>query len=797
MSTLRLADGHVDLAQRLVRRGGVETVLTAQNAALLGLLVDAGGRAVARDTLAVHALGHRPGSGSRAVDHAIRRLRVKIEVEPANPSHIEGIRGVGYRFVAATRPDSGLVGRDAVLAQLEPLRGWVTLLGPGGVGKTSIARALAAGSDGLVVELAAARTADQVALEVARALGVPGQTPDLVGQVALALADLPAPVVVLDDVEHVAAQIGALVARWSRPDRLLLVTSRERVGHRDERVVEIAPLADPDAMTLFQSRVPPGVTVPPDQAAPLVATLDGLPLALELAAAWMDLVDPDQLAGRVHARLRTLSARRRDRPDRHGSLESVLDGSWELLTRGERTALGRLAQLTGSFDLAAAEAAIEADPVVLPALVHLGRLRDKSLLALEPGPRYRVLGLVRAYAARAHGPDPDAVRRIAAHYTGWVQANRGDLDAMGVELVGIRGAQRACVDVDPVQAGTLVRALHGYDWGHALPAEALERARSVGRALPPDAHDLAARMVWCEAQWLSRADGIDAAREALSRARALAKLADDANLTAGIELQSGIYATFQGDHAVAEPLLRSALATFDAAGRTNQHATAAMLLGQVLRETGRAQAGHTLLLRAVDLALQGGEPTRICDALRFLAEHEISLGQLEQADSRYVDALTREAPGSFGHLLTVQCHTELQLLRGQLDDAERTLVQAQQGDRLDSVAAANASELAGLLAWLRGDPSSAMAHLERAQHAYQHVGRHQEVAGCLAARCGLLARTDVDAARALWESQPDWIAQLEPDIRAAWRHHWDPHAPPPQGGCLRAQLAVRLLDAHD
>ena len=352
MATVRLVDGELDVVERWVRRGASRTVLTEQDAGLLAYLLARPGRAVPREELATEVLGHRARETSRAVDHAIRRLRVKVEVDPAHPHHIESVRGVGYRFRPLRDREAPLVGRSGDLEALMAHVGapLLTLLGPGGVGKTSLARALVAEAGGRVLELAGARSVDDVLTEVAGALGVSPQAEGLEGRLGEALAALPDRVVVLDDVDHVAHLLGDLVAGWAAglsPGRTLALTSRVRLGHRQERVVTVSPLGADGAWELFQRRLPPDRELGREEAAPLLAKLDGLPLAIELAASWMDLVSPRQLADRVS----TLAARGADPSGRHGSLRAVLDGSWGLLTAPERAALGRAAVFAGPFDL--------------------------------------------------------------------------------------------------------------------------------------------------------------------------------------------------------------------------------------------------------------------------------------------------------------------------------------------------------------------------------------------------------------------------------------------------------------
>ncbi|NUW35361.1 AfsR/SARP family transcriptional regulator [Nonomuraea sp. SMC257] len=320
---------------------------------------------------------------------------------------------------------SDLVGRDGELAAVRDLLAasrLVTLTGPGGVGKTRLALEAARARtgpgefpDGMwLVELAG--TGD-VAEAVAAVLGVrdDGAGP-LPPRLARALAGKRA-LIVLDNCEHVVADAAGLVARLLKaaPGLRVLATSQEPLGVTGERLLPVAPLPEPEAVRLFAARA--GVE-PDDAVATICRRLDGIPLALELAATRVRALGVRGVAERLDDRFRLLSAGMRDAPARQRTLRAAIDWSWELLTEPERVVLRRLSVHADGCTLEAAEE-VCAEPGV-DVLDAVARLVDRSLVVVTPGPRYRLLESVSAYCAErlAEAGELDVVReRHARHYT--------------------------------------------------------------------------------------------------------------------------------------------------------------------------------------------------------------------------------------------------------------------------------------------------------------------------------------------------------------------------------------------
>jgi predicted ATPase len=316
----------------------------------------------------------------------------------------------------------------------------VTLVGPGGVGKTRLARRFAQIEDSparpvVFCEVAEARTLSDVSAALAQALGASLADGDdaaiAVKQLGRAIAARGRTLIVFDDFEHVVACAPASVGLWLdlAPEADFLVTSREALRIDGEVRLACEPLPVDEAVELFEERaraVRAGAIDSAEREAVtvLVERLDRLPLAIELAATRASVLGPSELSARLADRFALLQSSRRDADARHGTLRTVIETSWSLLEPAEQQALAELAVFRGGFSLDAAAAVISADaPPRALALVEA--LYDKSLLRIVAATdrvrslRYALYESVRDYATEqlaASGRSVDVELCHAEHY---------------------------------------------------------------------------------------------------------------------------------------------------------------------------------------------------------------------------------------------------------------------------------------------------------------------------------------------------------------------------------------------
>jgi predicted ATPase len=406
---------------------------------------------------------------------------------------------------------SSFVGRRHELAELNALLGHgrlLTLTGTGGAGKTRLALELARSVEGsfadgaAFVELAPVAVPSRVVGAVAAAFDLqplPGQALEEALAGLVATREL---LLVLDNCEHVLEASATLAGALLRaaPRLTLLVTSREPLRLPGEMVFRVPSLGIPDpeqltaaaqlegyeSVTLFVERaaaVAPGFTLDDGNAADVARIcfrLDGLPLALELAAGRVGALSPAAIAARLDDRFRLLRAGASHAPTRQQTLEATLRWSHDLLEPDERVLFRRLGVFAGGFELGAAEAVCTGDLLGLPEVADvLARLVEKSLVSVEdrgPDRRYRLLETVRLYAREQLGEAGEA-RALAAAHAYWALALAeavGDTPVLDREAANMRAALDTFSSLDPQAALRLCTALMSF-WVRRIDLEEAQR----------------------------------------------------------------------------------------------------------------------------------------------------------------------------------------------------------------------------------------------------------------------------------------------------------------------------------
>ncbi|MFD9909014.1 ATP-binding protein [Streptomyces sp. NPDC059063] len=478
----------------------------------------------ARRTLA-EGLGADPGPELRAL-HAELLASPGPDAHPREPDRPDAVRHPHRERKGNLRPRlTSFVGREPELAAIRSTMRrarLVTLTGPGGSGKTRLAEEAAAGHPSAwLAELAPLDRPEAVPGAVVSALGLREtvlMTSELTAPqedpVAL-LVEYCAPrslLLILDNCEHVIGAAADLAETLLThcPGLTIVATSREPLGVPGESVRPVEPLPPDPAHRLFAERaaaVRPGFDAEQDAAAvdEICRRLDGLPLAIELAAARLRLLTPRQIADRLDDRFRLLTSGARTVLPRQQTLRAVVDWSWDLLDDAERTVLREVSVFAGGWDLEAAEAVCTG-----PAADLVGALVDKSLVVATPcsrpedgGMRYRMLETIHEYAseraAEVPGLRADAEHRHGAYLRALVERAEPLLRSreqlpwirrLETELDNIRAAlQRALEARDEERAVALALGMGWFWWLRNFRKEGSDwvtRVLALPLPLPPD-----------------------------------------------------------------------------------------------------------------------------------------------------------------------------------------------------------------------------------------------------------------------------------------------------------------------
>jgi predicted ATPase len=561
---------------------------------------------------------------------------------------------------AVPAPPTSFVGRVSELKRIDALLErdavrLVTLSGPGGIGKTRLAVEAARRRAHLYVDgvafvaLEGVNDPGLVVPTIAAELGIRETGRDPLEALAVHLRRRSL-LLVVDNFEHVieaAPELGVLLEH--APELRALVTSRELLKLRSEHEVLVAPLAiDQEAVDLFSERAAAAShsfnLAPQDVAvvAEICRRLDGVPLAIELAAPQVRLLTPEQLLARLGERLPLAGPR--DAPVRQRTLEAAIGWSYELLLPDERRLFDQLGVFRGSFTLEAAESICEL-PDGSDLLELLASLLDKSIVHRDPheGPRFAMLGMIRDFAWRRleqTGELDATLARLADFYVRLAPAAE-----TGLRSFEQRHWKRLLdVDVDNLRAvlgwmdeqrrgpelATLMRGLWVWFWLRGQLSEARDWLRL---AL---AHE---QLPVGDRGWLVVGDGFfallqgdyDVAHERLAQARVLLVDAGDERGVAAVLLLGGILVAMLEGEEPAQERVATALATFE---RLNDAWGVAMSLNTMAwfrTIFDRYEGAGDIFERALAASEQFGDELAIAMALGSGANAKLSAGEVSEA----------------------------------------------------------------------------------------------------------------------------------------------------------------------
>jgi predicted ATPase/DNA-binding SARP family transcriptional activator len=681
---------------------------------------------------------------------------------------------VGGRLKPVRRP-AGLprqftpfIGREKELAEIdsrldEATCALLTILGPGGVGKTRLAvevarrRAHLYPDGAAYVPLAAVEGVGFLVSSIAARLGLSlsgvseprAQLAEFLGSKGMLL--------VLDNFEHLSAGAGLLVEILrAAPGVKILATSRQPLNLHAEWRYELGGLPYPPAEAshgelypagrLFLEsarRIRPAYDPGPEEWAAILQVcrlLAGLPLGIELAASQSQRLAVAEISQAIAGDLDALSTRMQDVPERQRSLRAVFNYSWGLLSRQERLVLARLSVFRGGFTAQAAAEVAQAAPEDLLSLA------EKSFLAAGEAGRYDLHELLRQYAAEKLAAEPDEQEGVLDRHSRYFVAllNEGELllrserqktalERIREEIDNIRaGWRRALETGDPQRIAPFVDGLWGYydDLGLYQEGLALFEPALEGRAGSAEA--IWAYLQMCVGFFYQRLGQFLPARQHLQASLARYQSLDDRLSCAHCLYYLGGNASDTGDLRAAQEQLGQAQIIYEELGETRRLGNTLAKLGSVLELMGRFAEAEAALERSLRIKRSFGIPMSISISMNNLALLLWRVGKYERAESLFQEslAISRQLENRDAIAVDSGNLARLYISLGRYRQAgdllgEALAIEEQVGNQRQTAIILNNL---GHLAHLLGDDAAALRHLQAGMEINRRVQNRRELA---------------------------------------------------------------------
>lgn len=614
--------------------------------------------------------------GKAAYDQVAERLAHDVGVEmPDEVKELAHRMAIPPPAVAPGGPmPEEIVGRDTDVAELTEMLArsecrLLTLFGPGGIGKSALARRLrdelsGRCDDGVrLISLETVTDARDVASVMLAELAPGRDSGPEPGRVLVQVLRRRRRLVILDNVEHLPDS-WVWFAHLTREcaDLRLVVTSRERLRLDQEWVYAVGRLDDVDAVRLLEQRVlriAPDVSIPPEDGLAVCRAVGGSPLGIELAAPWFRVMSPRAVVEQLAGGHDMLDGGRRDGERRHRSVDVAMEHSWRLATLPQREAVEALSVFTAPFTRELARSVASVTPVMLLDLM------DKSLVGRTPDDRYASHPLVRTYAARRLAVDRERHRAVRQRYSRHVLATIDGPDH--VRAPSIDDAVAAwTVAIDECETDLLCRSAQGVT-DLLISAGRLERGLDLLTVAMPCFESAVPSLLYGRARLLYQLGHHHEAADAAAAALAAVDVERDPRLLVKSSLLLGWSRKWLEGDAAQYETVRSALSTAQRLGdaaliaevlnglgcsaptleRCREHLEEGLRhadtagrelrtvllqnLGMVMWALGSGAVAVEHLQASVALAREGGGPHRVADGLIALAFVLGELGDYEQA----------------------------------------------------------------------------------------------------------------------------------------------------------------------